>query len=199
MSEQEADPWAKVQWFSDDTDGFQYYLVEHVDSARAATAAQHEAELSALREQVARLRLERDSAKEQFDKHVAWASEQIDRAGQPLPPPVSDADIIAAIRTELWEALRGRELGGDRTLVGMVKQLREAYAEARENRRGEFELREIAEARIQQLTEALAKATTLAKEATNGWACYARTNLEHNEIARLHREIDAALARQEQP
>jgi hypothetical protein len=31
----------------------------------------------------------------------------------------------------------------------------------------------------------------LAREATNGWACYARTKREQDEIARLHREIDA--------
>jgi hypothetical protein len=30
----------------------------------------------------------------------------------------------------------------------------------------------------------------LAKEATNGWACYARTKAEHAEIARLHSEIN---------
>jgi hypothetical protein len=30
----------------------------------------------------------------------------------------------------------------------------------------------------------------LAKEATNGWACYARTKREHADIARLHSEID---------
>lgn len=29
----------------------------------------------------------------------------------------------------------------------------------------------------------------LAKEATNGWACYAKRPIEHDEIARLHREI----------
>lgn len=34
----------------------------------------------------------------------------------------------------------------------------------------------------------------LAREATNGWACYARTNLEHKEIARLHKAIDEAEA-----
>jgi hypothetical protein len=32
---------------------------------------------------------------------------------------------------------------------------------------------------------------TLAKEATNGWACYAKTDREHREIARLHTAIDA--------
>ena len=32
----------------------------------------------------------------------------------------------------------------------------------------------------------------LAKEATNGWACYAKRKIEHDDIARLHREIDAA-------
>lgn len=30
----------------------------------------------------------------------------------------------------------------------------------------------------------------LAKEATNGWACFAKQKREHDEIARLHREID---------
>lgn len=33
----------------------------------------------------------------------------------------------------------------------------------------------------------------LAKEATNGWACYARTQKEHAEIARLHTAIDLAM------
>ena len=36
----------------------------------------------------------------------------------------------------------------------------------------------------------------LAKEATNGWACYAKRKIEHEEIARLHREIAAATARE---
>lgn len=31
----------------------------------------------------------------------------------------------------------------------------------------------------------------LAKQATNGWACYAKTKREHDDIARLHGEIDA--------
>lgn len=35
------------------------------------------------------------------------------------------------------------------------------------------------------------EALRLAKEATNGWACYAKRKIEHDEIARLHREIDA--------
>lgn len=39
--------------------------------------------------------------------------------------------------------------------------------------------------------EPLEKALKLAKEATNGWACYAKRAIEHDEIARLHREIDA--------
>lgn len=32
-------------------------------------------------------------------------------------------------------------------------------------------------------------AIRLAKEATNGWACYAKREIEHNEISRLHRAI----------
>ncbi len=41
---------------------------------------------------------------------------------------------------------------------------------------------------------ALETALRLAKHATNGWACYAKRKVEHDEIARLHREIDAAYA-----
>jgi hypothetical protein len=33
----------------------------------------------------------------------------------------------------------------------------------------------------------------LAKEATNGWACYATRKIEHDEIARLHREIEGVM------
>ena len=43
---------------------------------------------------------------------------------------------------------------------------------------------EAAEATIARLRE-------LAKEATNGWACYAKRKIEHDDIARIHREIDA--------
>jgi hypothetical protein len=34
----------------------------------------------------------------------------------------------------------------------------------------------------------------LAKEATNGWACHAKTKREHDEITRLHTSIDAKRA-----
>lgn len=44
---------------------------------------------------------------------------------------------------------------------------------------------------LRRRTEERDRLRRLAKEATNGWASYARTKLEHNEIARLHREIDA--------
>lgn len=71
-------------------------------------------------------------------------------AGVPMPEPRSDAEVIAAIRAELWEALRGRDIGGDRTLIGMVKQLRAERDEARTNRRGEFELRILAESALKQ-------------------------------------------------
>ncbi len=39
--------------------------------------------------------------------------------------------------------------------------------------------------------ESLEAALLLAKEATNGWACYAKRKIEHDEIARLHRDIAA--------
>ena len=39
------------------------------------------------------------------------------------------------------------------------------------------------------------RALRLAKEATNGWGCYAKRKAEHENIAHLHREI-AALERE---
>ena len=42
--------------------------------------------------------------------------------------------------------------------------------------------------------EVIDRALRLAKEATNGWACYAKRILEYDNIAHLHREI-AALER----
>jgi hypothetical protein len=39
--------------------------------------------------------------------------------------------------------------------------------------------------------DALREALRLAREAVNSWACVARSNREHDTIARLHREIDA--------
>lgn len=50
------------------------------------------------------------------------------------------------------------------------------------------QLRDAEEARLKGLVSAL---VSLAKQATNGWACHARTKREHEDIARLHREIDA--------
>ncbi len=43
--------------------------------------------------------------------------------------------------------------------------------------------------------DCLIKALRLAREATNGWACYAKRKIEHDAIARLHQEI-AMLERQ---
>jgi hypothetical protein len=39
--------------------------------------------------------------------------------------------------------------------------------------------------------EARAALLKLAREATNGWACYAKRQIEHNEIARLHAALNA--------
>lgn len=45
--------------------------------------------------------------------------------------------------------------------------------------------------RSEKAEAALVTALRLAKEATNGWACYAKRKIELDEIARLHGEIDA--------
>lgn len=47
------------------------------------------------------------------------------------------------------------------------------------------------------LIEKLKAGLRLAKEATNGWACYAKRQVEHAEIARLHRDIDRLLVEAE--
>jgi hypothetical protein len=44
----------------------------------------------------------------------------------------------------------------------------------------------------QGLTRQNERLRQLAKEAVNGWACHARARREHDEIARLHSEIDRA-------
>lgn len=46
---------------------------------------------------------------------------------------------------------------------------------------------------------ALEQAIRLALEATNGWACYAQRQIEHDEISRLHREIAALRAARSAP
>jgi hypothetical protein len=35
------------------------------------------------------------------------------------------------------------------------------------------------------------EARKLARQATNGWACYATREVEHDDIARIHRVLDA--------
>jgi hypothetical protein len=72
-------------------------------------------------------------------------------AGRPLPPPASDADVIVAIRHELWQASQGRGFGEDRTLVAMVRRVITERDEAREHRKGEFELRIAAEQRLAEV------------------------------------------------
>ncbi len=39
------------------------------------------------------------------------------------------------------------------------------------------------------VTDPLTEALTLARRATNGWACYAKREIEHREITSLHQEI----------
>jgi hypothetical protein len=48
-------------------------------------------------------------------------------------------------------------------------------------------------ARAVKAEATLAAVSQLAKEATNGWACYAKSKREHEEIARLHRDLAKVL------
>ena len=48
------------------------------------------------------------------------------------------------------------------------------------------------QARAETLEREHARLLRLAKRAVNGWACYARRKLEHDEIARLHAAIREA-------
>jgi len=77
---------------------------------------------------------------------------EAEQVGRPQPPPVSDTEVVIAIRGVLWEHMRGRTLGGDRSLVGMVNELARQRDEAEANRRGEFELRMEAERKLEPLS-----------------------------------------------
>ena len=44
------------------------------------------------------------------------------------------------------------------------------------------------------LREMFDEAVSLGKHAANGWACYAKTRKELDEIGRIHRGLDALLA-----
>lgn len=94
--------------------------------------------------------------------------ETLSQAGRPMP---TDADwaVISAIRHELWQASQGRGYGEDRTLVGMVRRVIAERDEARQNRKGEYELRSTAEQEVvtlrASLTEAQAEIERLKAEA----------------------------------
>ena len=45
----------------------------------------------------------------------------------------------------------------------------------------------------------LREALSLAKQATNGWACHAKRKIEHDEIARLHEAIEVIARSGEEP
>lgn len=94
--------------------------------------------------------LTRLTEREQQRVQLPTANEQ-NWAGHPAPAD-SDSQVIARVRDALWVALsRGREIGGDRSLVGLVKTLAAERDEAQNNRRGEFNLREAAEREVDRL------------------------------------------------
>ena len=98
----------------------------------------------------------------------AEATESEPTPGLPMPAPESDTEIVYAVRCALWEHLRGRTLGGDRTLVGMINQLATERDEAQANRRGEYELRTEAEAAARRHAEAASDALDLLDKIA-GW------------------------------
>lgn len=71
-----------------------------------------------------------------------------------------------------------------------VQDERIAELEAQDKRIAELEAENAASRdAVRESAERLRAALRLAKEATNGWACYAKRVSEHNDIARLHRAI----------
>ena len=44
--------------------------------------------------------------------------------------------------------------------------------------------------RLEISEQRLSQVLTLARFAVNGWACYATRTIEHNEIHRLHQQLD---------
>ena len=74
-----------------------------------------------------------------------------------------------------------------RTGVALIAALQARLGQEQIQRRKEVAaLTEERDTLRQQIEEAL----TLARQAVNGWACHARRDIEHNEIARLHKRID---------
>lgn len=69
-------------------------------------------------------------------------------------------------------------------LVSHPNEVIEAYSE-------DGSLHESVSREIESLQAALQRALSLARHATNGWACYAKRKPELDEIGRLHRELDA--------
>lgn len=90
------------------------------------------------------------------------------------------------------------------TAEAVIRDLRQRAESAEAERKGCDTLLKRFVARAESAEEALAAlrstvdqiaqerddALRLAKQAVNGWACYARRKLEHDEIARLHAAID---------
>lgn len=99
----------------------------------------------------------------------------------------SIASAQAALREKEGVLARARALldpnCATETLFGAIRNLQQAHLSEKGNA-------EHAEAALQEAR----RLRVLAKEATNGWGCYAKRDVEHTEIARLHREIDATVA-----
>lgn len=153
-------------------------------SADAQRIGEIEALLSDLRE------LEDDTERvtcELDETWTAWAADVARRAIVALQR-VEQAETQRAEQAaelEAWQAWAHVMLDADAPYTDA--ELRDAVALDLNAEHDRAERAESALAAARQEVDTLAR---LSKEATNGWACYARTKLEHSDIARLHKELD---------
>jgi len=159
------------------------------------------------REQWDRERGEREALQRHFDIHVQQASENIDDF-------LSKIEELTAKNEALKAGIRG-DLGGgnslpdfwtaERQLPYVATALNKSQAEIatltaerdamrRRAEAAESDWQEVTAERdktVAVLTHERDEARTLARQAVNGWACYAKRNAEHDEIAEIHAALDA--------
>lgn len=93
-------------------------------------------------------------------------------------------DRKGAPKTLMVRRIRGE--GDQEITIGLADRI--AYL-GRYKAEGETAEGLSAEQQIARLTAERDTALRIAAEATNGWACFAKRQSEHDDIARLHREI----------
>lgn len=114
---------------------------------------------------------------------------------------MTDAELIQSLKAKAEQAIKAQA-----DYVALTKQtwtpgdLKILDAAQHEARRALAELQDEATPdailRLLALVEQREKLMTLAREAANGWACYAKRKIELDDIGRIHQALDALRALQ---